>query len=266
MKPDRALEVVPDRFAGRVTWITGGGAGIGAAVAVRLAREGAAVAVLDVDQRAAEAVAARCADEGAYALAVVADAADLAALERSHEEVVSGVGVVDLLVNNVSAPNDARLLDSDDAMWERVFDVGFHAAVRCARLVLPGMIERRDGAIVNIGSVHGHRGFPGWGAYAAAKGALLAFTRQLAVEVGEHGVRVNAVTPGAVMTELNRRRLAESDDADATLANWLAANPLGRIAEPDEIAAAVAWVGSDEAGFMTGAELVIDGGEAILGG
>ena len=254
------------RFDGRAAWITGGGAGIGAAVALRLAADGAAVAVLDVDEAAGRAVTQQCSEIGVTAVAVVADAADGDALGAAHAEVLARLGAVDLLVNSVSAPVSAALVDSDDAMWARAMDVGFNAAVRCSRLVVPGMIERGHGTIVNIGSVHGHRGFPEWGPYAAAKGALLAFTRQLAVETAPHGVRVNAVTPGAVMTELNRRRLDAADDPEAVLASWLAANPMGRLGEPEEIAAAVAWVCSDEAGFMTGAELLIDGGEAIRGG
>ena len=144
--------------------------------------------------------------------------------------------------------------------------MNFRSVVRCSRLVIPGMRALGRGVIVNISSNHGTRGFPTWGAYASAKGALMALTRQQAVELAPHGIRVVSVTPGATMTEMNARRFAEAPDAGALRAEFVAGIPMRRLASAEEIANAIAFVASDEASFMTGADLLIDGGESIQGG
>jgi NAD(P)-dependent dehydrogenase (short-subunit alcohol dehydrogenase family) len=254
------------RFDGRVAWITGGGHGIGAASARRIAAEGGLVGVLALREETARAVAAECERLGGRAVATWGDAGEASVLEASHAEVVASLGPVDVLVNNVAIALSSRLDESTDDHWDRVYDVNFRAAVRCARLVIPGMRLRRGGVIVNVGSNHGTRGFPAWGAYASAKGALLALTRQQAVELAPDGIRVVSVTPGVTLTEMNEKRFAESPDAEALRAEFVAGVPMRRLARPDEIANGIAFVASHEASFMTGADLLIDGGESIQGG
>jgi NAD(P)-dependent dehydrogenase (short-subunit alcohol dehydrogenase family) len=254
------------RFEGQTIWVTGAGHGIGAACATRFASEGAAVAILALHEEAARHVADICGELGARKLAIAGDAGDPTTLSLAHTRIVAELGPVDVLINNVAIASSARLESADDTFWERVFAVNFIAAVRCSRLVVPAMRYRRRGVIVNISSLHSRRGFPEWGTYASAKGAIDALTRQMAVELAPDGIRVNSVTPGAILTELNRRRLAEAPDPVAQEAKFIAATPMRRLGQPEEVATVVAFVASDEASFMTGADLVVDGGEAIQGG
>ena len=254
------------RFAGRVVWITGAGHGIGAATALRIAEEGGHVAALALHEESAAAIARQCEGLAGRALALRADAGDPDALVRAHAMIQAELGPVDILINNVAIAEQSHLLDSTDAHWRRILSVNFESAVRCSRLVLPKMIERRRGTIVNLASNQGSRGFPGWGAYASAKGALLAFTRELAVEVAEKGVRVNAVTPGVIKTEMQTRLATEADDPGGYDASLRQAIPMRRSGSPSEVAAVIAFVASDEASFMTGAEVFVDGGEHIQGG
>ncbi len=258
-RPDR-------RFLGRVAWITGAGKGIGAAAAQRFAAEGATVAVLSASEVSARASADACRALGVEALPLWGDAADITVLEASHARIVQRLGSVDVLVNNVAEALSSPLAESSEDHWQRVHDVNFRSVVRCARLVVPGMRQKQRGVIVNISSNHGTRGFPGWGAYASAKGAMMALTRQQAVELASDGIRVVSVTPGATMTPLNEQRFAEAEDPVALEREFVAGIPMRRLASPQEIANAIAFVASDEASFMTGADLLIDGGESIQGG
>jgi NAD(P)-dependent dehydrogenase (short-subunit alcohol dehydrogenase family) len=254
------------RFEGKVVWVTGAGHGIGAATALRLADEGALVAVHAKHEKSARAIADECRRRAGDAVAGFGDVADLDVVARAHASIVKALGPVGVLVNNVAVARSAQLSDTTEDHWQYVLAVNFLAATRCSRLVIPGMQLRHSGVIVNISSDHQIRGFPGWSAYASAKGALASFTRQQAVELAPYGIRVVSVTPGAVLTEMNAKRFAEAEDAAALQKTFVDAIPLRRMGTPDEIAAAIAFVASDEASFMTGADLRIDGGEAIQGG
>ena len=254
------------RFEGRVAWITGAGRGIGAASARRIAAEGGQVGVLALHEDSARAIATECELLGVRAIPLWGDAGDPDVLEVAHARIVEALGPVDVLVNNAAIALPSRLDESTDAHWDRVHGVNFRAAVRCSRLVIPGMRAKGQGVIVNISSNHGTRGFPTWGAYASAKGALMALTRQQAVELAPDGIRVVSVTPGATLTAMNAKRFAEAPDPDALRAEFVAGIPLRRMATAEEIANAIAFVASDEASFMTGADLLVDGGESIQGG
>lgn len=254
------------RFDGRVAWITGAGHGIGAASALRIAAEGGRVGVLALHEDSARAVVAECERLGGRAIAMWGDVADPQVLGAAHDAIAAALGPVDVLVNNVAVALSSRLEESTEDHWDRVHGVNFRSVVRCARLVIPAMRAQGRGVIVNISSNHGTRGFPSWAAYASAKGALMALTRQQAVELAPDGIRVVSVTPGATLTEMNARRFAESPDPAGLRAEFVAGIPLGRLATAEEIANAIAFVASDEASFMTGADLLIDGGESIQGG
>jgi NAD(P)-dependent dehydrogenase (short-subunit alcohol dehydrogenase family) len=254
------------RFEGRVVWITGAGHGIGAAAARRIAAEGGKVGVFALHEESARAVADECQRAAGSAVAIWGDAGDAEVLARAHETITRALGPIDVLVNNVAIALSSRLDESTEEHWDRVHGVNFRAVVRSARLVIPGMRARGRGVIVNISSNHGTRGWPTWGAYASAKGALMALTRQQAVELAPDGIRVVSVTPGATMTEMNARRFAEAPDADALKTEFVAGIPMRRLGTADEIANGIAFVASDEAAFMTGADLLFDGGESIQGG
>jgi NAD(P)-dependent dehydrogenase (short-subunit alcohol dehydrogenase family) len=253
------------RFEGRVVWITGSGHGIGAAAARRFAAEGAFVGVFALHEDSARAVAEVCEKLSGRGLATWGDAGELASLTQSHRAITDAFGPVGILVNNVAVALPSRLDESTEEYWDQVHGVNFRCAVRCARLVTPAMREGRKGVIINISSNHGVRGFPDWGAYASAKGALMALTRQQAVELAPDGIRVVSVTPGSILTEMNVKRFADAPDAKALEAEWIGAIPMRRMGTADEIANGIAFVASDEASYMTGADLLMDGGEQIQG-
>lgn len=250
------------RYDGAVVLVTGGGAGIGRAVCERFAAEGAHVAVLDRDESGALDAADRCRALAGNALALICDVRDGEALRAAHEQLVSGLGEPRVLINNCGGSRESTLAESIDADWQASFELNLLSAVRCSRLVLGSMSSARGGAIINVASLHALAGVPGWGPYATAKGGLIAFTRQLAVETAADGVRVNCVVPGTILTKQNEERLAAAADRSALVQEWASAIPMGRLGTPEEVAAVVAFLASDDARFMTGAVVVADGGQS----
>jgi meso-butanediol dehydrogenase / (S,S)-butanediol dehydrogenase / diacetyl reductase len=235
------------RFAGKTVAITGGGGGIGTALVRRFADEGARVRCVDIDPERARASAAGA---GRDAEAVVADVTVAADVGRAL------AGQVDVLVNNALSATSDNLVTVEEEAWRRDLDGTLTSAFLCTRAVLPGMIERGAGAIVNVASVNG-LGYYGNEAYSAGKAGLINLTRSVAARYGRHGVRANAVAPGTIRTAVWDERLAREPDLLTRLARWY---PLGRIGTPDEVAACVLFLASDEASFVTGATLTVDGG------
>jgi len=245
-----------DELTGRVVAITGGARGIGFAVAERAVASGARVALLDVDaERGAASARALGADGRARFHA--ADVCDEGAVARAFAAVAAEHGPVDVLVNNAgrNAHEDPTQMSSD--VWDAVIALDLKAAWLCAREVLPAMLAGGSGAIVNVASIHARLTARGYFPYAAAKSGLVGLTRSLALEVADRGVRVNAVSPGWTNTEPVAAALAEDPVERARI---LAVHPLGRIAEPAEIAAVICFLASDAASFVTGAEWAVDGG------
>jgi meso-butanediol dehydrogenase / (S,S)-butanediol dehydrogenase / diacetyl reductase len=246
------------RYAGKVALITGAGRGIGRATALRLAFEGAALAILDRDGAAAAEAAAEVERRGARALALDADITDQAAIDAAVEAVLQALARIDVLVNNATRALCGNLAQTEPEDWRSELDGTLTGAFLVTRAVLVPMLEAGRGAIVNIGSVNGllALGNPG---YSAGKAGLLSFTRSLATEYGPKGIRANMVSPGTVQTESPswQKRLARDPQVFEKLARWY---PVGRVGRPDDIAAAVAFIAADEAAFVNGANLVVDGG------
>jgi NAD(P)-dependent dehydrogenase (short-subunit alcohol dehydrogenase family) len=239
------------RFAGRRALVTGAGSGIGAAVARGLHAEGADVLLADLRPEPAEAVAAEL-GAGGRAAAVGLDVRDEDAVRA-----VAAQDTFDVLVNCAGIGSTTNAPDTPLEVWEDVFAVNARGTFLCCKHVLPGMIERRRGAIVNIASVAGLIGLRNRAAYSASKGAVIALTRALAIDHVADGVRVNAVCPGTVDSPWVRRLVEEvGESLDALRAR----QPMGRLGTPEEIADAVLYLAGDGAGFVTGTALTIDGG------
>ncbi|MFB7556005.1 SDR family NAD(P)-dependent oxidoreductase [Streptomyces brevispora] len=242
------------RFDGYGVLITGAGQGIGAATARRLAAEGARVLVTDLDPDRARRVADGIVADGGTADSLACDVTDRAAVEAAVAHAVSAFGALDVLVNNAYAcsPDAALFEDEPDEVWERDLDVTLSGAYRCARAALPHLAASGRGAIVSIGSVNGVQDF-GNHSYSAAKAGLGSLTRTLAGHAGPRGVRVNLVAPGTIRTDAWAGR-------DAELSRISGLYPLGRVGEPEDIAAAVAFLASRDAAWVTGTTLCVDGG------
>jgi meso-butanediol dehydrogenase / (S,S)-butanediol dehydrogenase / diacetyl reductase len=246
------------RYADKVVLITGAGRGIGRATASRLAGEGATLAILDRDEAAADAAAAALSEAGAKALALAADITERPAIEAAIERALGHFGRIDVLVNNAARALKGNLEQTTPEDWVSELAGTLTGAFLVTRLVLPGMVERGRGAIVNVGSVNGLLAL-GNPAYSAAKAGLLNFTKSLATEYGKNGIRANMVSPGTIRTESPswQKRQALDPDVFEKLARWY---PVGRVGRPEDIAAAIAFLAADEAAFVNGANLVVDGG------
>jgi meso-butanediol dehydrogenase/(S,S)-butanediol dehydrogenase/diacetyl reductase len=243
------------RFEGYAALVTGAGQGIGEAVARRLAGEGARVLVTDLDGERAAQAAARVREAGGEAEGLACDVADRAAVEAAVAVAVDRFGGLDVLVNCAYSchRDEPRFEDQPDAHWARDLDVTLTGAFRCARAALPHLAAAGGrGAIVSVGSVNGEQDF-GNHAYSAAKAGLASLTRTLAGDAAPRGVRVNLVAPGTVHTPA----WAGREDA---LERAAAVYPLGRVGRPDDIAAAVAFLASQDAAWITGVTLPVDGG------
>lgn len=242
------------RFEGKVAVVTGGGRNVGQAIARQLVHEGADVAVVDLDEVRGRAIVAEL--EGlrtSSAHFVRCDVSSSADVQRMVGEVVDAFGGVDVLVNNVAITDRGHtVLDLDEELWHRVLSCTLDSVFLGTKYVGRQMVKQgRGGAIVNIGSTSGHRGRRNATAYSAAKGAVASLTRSLAVQLGEHGIRVNTVTPNKVGSPVGE----DEEPADRKRVNLL-----GRGAVPEDIANAVTFVASDEAGFVTAADVLVDGG------
>jgi len=241
------------RFTGKRALVTGAGSGIGAAVARRLHAEGAEVVLADVRGEAAEEVAAGL---GAGACAVALDVADEDAVRAALAD-AERAGGLDVLANIAGVGSTTSAPDTPLEVWERVFAVNARGTFLCCKHAIPPMAGRGSGSIVNMGSVAGLVGLRNRAAYCAAKGAVVALTRALAVDHVRDGVRVNAVCPGTVDSPWVRRLV---DEVGESLEALEARQPMGRLGTPDEIADAVLYLASDAAAFVTGTVLAIDGG------
>jgi 3-hydroxybutyrate dehydrogenase len=251
-----------------VAWVTGGGRGIGAAIAHALARDGAAVVVSARSRDEVAAVARAIDADGGRALAAVCDVTDAQQIDDAYRAAVDRFGHLDILINNAGFAESAPFVRLERDLWDKSIAVNLTGSYLCMRAVLPAMIERAHGRIVNVASVAGKVGFPYTAAYCAAKHGVLGLTRSAAVEVAQKGVTVNAVCPGWVdtdMTAASIRRIVErtgrsAEDARRALESM---NPIGRLIRPEEVAAVVRFLVGPEAAAITGQAYGVDGGEVV---
>jgi len=251
-----------DRLEGKVALITGAASGIGLATAQRFCHEGAAVVLADRQGELAAREADRLARSGHRAIATTMDVTDSADVRAAVAAAVDAFGRLDVLFANAGIGYSGALVDTTDADWDEVMAVNAKGVFLSAREAVRQMLaqERPGGSLILNASISGLAGIPGQAPYAPSKGAVVQMARQLAVEYAARGVRVNCVCPGTVDTPVLRRGMAMSADPEGFLAMLIAGHPIGRIGTGDEIAAAVAFLASDEASFITGAILPVDGG------
>ena len=248
------------RLLGKVTIVTGGSHGIGRAIVEKCAREGARVTFLDIDSAAAGATLSGLHASGVPADFIRADVSVEADVRDAVQAVVSREGTVDVLINNAGVNAYFDPVAMTEAQWDSVFAVDLKGAWLCAKHVLPAMVARQSGSIVNIASIHATLTVAGMFPYAAAKGGLVGLTRSLALDCAPLGIRVNAVSPGWTRTRLVDEWFARQRDPKAAEARVLGAHPMKRIATAMEVANLVAFVASDEASAITGASLSVDCG------
>lgn len=244
------------RYEGRTVLVTGGGSGIGRAIATRFVAEGARVAVADKIVSRAEETATTLREAGGNAIGLAMDVSSEDQVAAGVETVARTLGSVDILVNNAGLSVGANVIEMSPQEWDINFDVVLRGAYLCCRAVLPAMVERGRGVILNIASVNGMFGI-GEEGYSAAKAGLINLTQNLAMRHGPQGIRANVISPGTIRTPIWSERLAVDPTALDDLTAWY---PLGRVGEVDDIAAAAAFLCSDEAAWITGVNLPVDGG------
>jgi 2-hydroxycyclohexanecarboxyl-CoA dehydrogenase len=244
------------RLEGRIALVTGGASGIGAATARRLAAEGARVAVADVDEAGGRDVAGEI--DG---VAIRMDVADAASARAGAAEVEESVGPLDVLVNNAGTDRFAFFVNTDEALWDHVLGVNLRGTIAVTHAVLDGMQRRGRGTIVNVASEAGRVGSQGSAVYSAAKAGVIGFTRAVARESSRFGVRVNAVAPGPIETPLLTAAPEQLGEiGERLMQGMIASTSMRRIGQPEEVAAAIAFLASDDASFVTGQTLNVSGG------
>lgn len=258
-KRDRAgASVTP--VVGRVALVTGGGGGIGAAICTGLAGDGRRVAVADLQADQAKAVAKQISSTGGAAIAVPMDVTNSDSVTQGLLQVIDELGSVEVLVNCAGWDKLMPFSETDEAFWDRIIEINYKGALRTVHGCLPSMAEAGFGRIVNIASDAGRVGSSMEAVYSGAKGALIAFTKTIAREVARKGITANVVCPGPTNTPLLDGIIADSKDGNKVIRAMASAAPMKRIGQPHEIAAAVTYFCSEQAGFVTGQTLSVSGG------
>lgn len=248
-------------MSNRTAFVTGGAQGIGQGIATTLGAHGFRVAVVDLNLDAAQSTAQSITAAGGTAFAVHADVTDTGSVQAAVKTVTDELGPVEIAVNNAGWDDFMAFVDTTEDFWDRILDINFKGALRVTHAVVPGMLERGWGRVINIGSDAGRVGSSLEAVYSGAKGGIIAFTKTLAREVAAKGVTANTVCPGPTDTPALRTFADNSgQDADKVLGGITRAVPMKRLAQPSDVAAAVAFFASDAAGYITGQTLSVSGG------
>jgi 2-hydroxycyclohexanecarboxyl-CoA dehydrogenase len=248
-------------MSNRVALVTGAAQGIGRGIAERLGADEFRVVVADLNLDAAEETAAAIRSAGGSAIAVQIDVTDTASVQAAVKAITEEVGPIEVVVNNAGFDDFMKFLDTTEDFWDRVLEVNFKGTLRVVQATAPGMVERGWGRVVNIGSDAGRVGSSLEAVYSGAKGGIIAFSKTLARELGTTGVTVNTVCPGPTDTPALRKFAANSgDDAEKVITGMTRAVPMRRLAQPADIAGAVAYFASDAASYVTGQTLSVSGG------
>lgn len=249
------MNILSDNLAGRVALVTGGSRGIGRAICLALAAKGAVVAVHYRSQAAAAGeVVVQIKQMGGKAAAFQADMADFAAPGKLINQVSAQLGAINILVNNAAEMTDSSVVEMTDDVWEQTLSINLGSVFRCARAVIPAMKACGWGRIINISSQAVYTGSANHAHYAASKSGLLGLTFSLAKELGPEGITVNLVAPGRILTDMLLERSTGREE------EWMKQTPLRRFGQPEEVAAAVTFLASEGAGYITGANLHVNGG------
>lgn len=248
------------RLKDRVAFISATASGIGQAIAELFAAEGASIIGVDVDEAGGAAANQRIRSRGGRSLFLRADVGSEADVQTAVEAGLREFGRIDVLANVVGIASEAPCHKMELSDWEKIIRVNLTSMFLTSRQVLPGMMERKYGSIVNMGSVQGLLGLAGYPHYAASKGGVMSLSRQMAREYAAYGIRVNCIAPGTIETPLNRQVLERAENPQALRAAWVKMHPMGRLGTPLDVAYSALYLASDESSWVTGHCLVIDGG------
>jgi NAD(P)-dependent dehydrogenase (short-subunit alcohol dehydrogenase family) len=249
----------------KVAIITGAGSGIGEGIAIRFAREGAKIAIPDIDGEKAERTAGKIRSMGKEALPLQADVSKATEVDEMVRKVKATFGPISTLVNNAGIRVPTALLDLSEEEWNRTIGVNLNGVFLCTQRVVREMVQDNiAGSIVNISSVAAYKAFRNRAAYCASKGGVISFTRAAALELAEKNIRVNAIAPGIIDTPLTAQYKTGMEEDSQAMRAFLATVPLGRWGQPDDIAAAALFLVSDEASYVTGTTLIVDAGMVII--
>ena len=248
--------------AARVAVVTGGAAGMGRATSLKLAGDGFAVGIIDIDAEGAEAAANAIRAAGGTALAVKGDIGERAQIESAIAAIRAALGPIAVLVNNAAIENFTALENLDDATWDRLMAINLRGAYVAAQCVLPDMVAAGWGRIINVSAFGAQIGAPNMALYTASKGGIISMTRSLAIELGPKGITVNSVSPGFIDTPMARRAI-DGGLFPVPYEQIIATYPIPRLGQPEDIAAACTFFASDAAGYVTGQILGVNGGAAM---
>jgi len=252
-------------MSNRVALVTGGAQGIGRGISEKLGSQGYRVAIGDLNLESAQATAESIKAAGGEAIAVHLDVTSTESVLDAVKAVTDALGPVEIAVNNAGWDDFMRFIDTTEEFWDRILEINFKGALRVTKAVVPGMMERGWGRIINIGSDAGRVGSSLESVYSGAKGGIIAFTKTLAREVARNGITVNTVCPGPTDTPALRKFADNSgQDADKVIAGMVRSVPMRRLGQPSDVAAAVAFFASDEAGYITGQTLSVSGGLTMV--
>jgi NAD(P)-dependent dehydrogenase (short-subunit alcohol dehydrogenase family) len=247
----------------KVALVTGSGAGIGESICLRFAREGVTVVGMDIDQSEAERVAAAVNSEGNRAYSQPGDVSKRADCARVVEWTSANAGNIDILCNVAGIVETGTVLEASEESWQRTMDVNLKGMFYLSQLVLPSMIHNGGGSIINISSVVAVKGAKSRCAYSVSKAGVIGLTRSLAVDFIDKGIRANAICPGVVESPSWHERVKQAPDPEKALKEFIERAPMGRVGQPEEVAALCAYLASDESAFVTGQILSIDGGATM---